>query len=1066
MTSRHNNNNNNVKRLISLQPSPPPLLTTLLPSNQKPRLMSSPGHTYKNQTSFLYNDDDSDFEDEYVFDYSSDSSPQSPSPLSTSPFDESDTETTTEESRTRSASLSSSATPKKPSKKSSFTTEKRSETPETPLDKERSLVEKLFVEGSYKYHTRQDYYAIERSWWDHWACYTNYLGVQRASFEQRLLSTEPPGAINNLALTEPNTSLINAYKSFSELIRDEENFNTEVLKKFPPIVSSKCSYICVPAGVWELLQGAYGGGPEVRVQHAGPIISECCKFELLELVVLHSHFPGEIFPVECYNYWTAGYLKRILMTVFRVEEADKDDVRLVDLSCRAQRTVLREDMTLVLNKIVTANCISFEVKDKSTGRWPESSEHPSIDEEESTDKEIEDSENLCAGKKMKNDKDVGCGLVNMGNTCYMNCVLQALSHTTLLTQYLMGTDWRHDPRIHGPGKIAREYCALLEELMSRSCGEAIEPRTFRSSITTLVPHFSGFQQQDCHEMLNILLDSLCDDLNCAEQSVDNGGDSPEYAGEPAEEWAQAAWERHTKRRWSVVDALFSGQLLSTRECPDCGARTLSCQPFQTLELPIPASPARRKQVVRVYLTTSERLRKLGLHLTLCFTVDSACTVAGLQRRTAEVLNAIGGPLGKGFEERCVIIAHIAQGRAVLDADPERTPVCSHSEYVACVTDAPVDLTRNRLIQVRMCEARAVGPLSLVNTCFLYLPVDRISYARVAVEAIRVFADLSPQKRVEAERKLSELAVFKIAATKRRSPHSSPSFKMASPLRRNASGGDNTKESESDACDNDDLDATPVFRKISNKVVAECAASLFELQECGPWQSRGRRWKQPSKNSTESIPAVISLNAVITAKWKPLCSLRPEECAQYSEDGDAGSSALCLDDCLAAMVRSEELSEENKWRCPRCAMEKKAVVSLQVWRAPPVLVVDFMRFSVQSQYASSKVETRVEYPLKGFDMTPYVKGPHPPEGLCYDLYAVCNHVGTPTCGHYTASVKCGDDDDEWYLFDDAQVKKIEDPNASVVSPEAYLLFYIRRGFDYSSSSLSSSSSSSPPLYSKK
>lgn len=1010
------------------------------PPKQKPKLdggKASPVCAVKVRSLNSYEDEgDSDFE-ENGFDRIFPLTPSSPSSLLSSPLgsendsDESGSECT--------GFVPASIPPEGADRKGSPVAEKP---PETPLDKERALVESLFVEGSYKYRTRIDYYPIEKSWWDRWACYANYLGAaQKAPFEQRLLSADPPGPINNLGLTELNTSLVDAYKSFGELIGDTKSFDAEVLGEFPPSMSAKCGYVCVPAEVWALLQGAYGGGPEVRVQHAGPIISECCKFELLELVVVHSKFPAKIFPVECYNYWTAGYLKSLLATIFRASE---DDARLVDLSCRAQRTVLRDDRTLVLNKIVSADCVCFEVKDRATGKWPDS---PGAKEDKQSADEQKETEEIktCNGERSAETPGL-CGLVNMGNTCYMNCVLQALFHTEPLTQYLTGTDWRHDARIHGPWKIAEEYCALLGELVSRRSA-AVEPRAFRSCVTALAPHFSGLQQQDCHEMLNVLLDGLCEDLKCTPAGAACG--APEYNGESAEAWAEAEWARHTRRRWGVVDALFSGQLLSTRECPDCGARTLSCQPFQTLELPIPSRPARRRQVVRVYLSASERLRRLGLHLTLCFAVGSACTVSELRRRTAEVLNAIGGPLGGGFDECCILVAHTAQGRTVLDADPA-APVCSHSEYVACITDAPADLAGNRLIHVRMCEARTSGPLSPVNACFLYLPADRVSYARVAVEAVRVFAGLSPQKHVEAERKLAELAVFRASAAKRRSPQSSPAGKV--PPR--------TPPCSSEGADSEDLGA-PVFGKLSNRAVAECAGSLFELQECGAWQARGRRWRpQPSSPSQapEPSPAVVALNAVITAKWKPLCVSRPEECAQYSGDedpagsgsgGGGGGTSLCLDDCLAAAGRPEQLSEENRWRCPRCAAEKKAVVTLQVWRAPPVLVVDLMRFSVQSQYASSKVGTRVEFPLAGLDMSPYVKGPPPREGLCYDLYAVCNHVGSPNCGHYTASVKC---DGEWYLFDDALVKRIEDPAAAVVSSEAYLLFYVRRGFELTHNSV--------------
>ena len=940
-------------------------------------------------------------------------------------------------------------------------------TQETLLDKERKAVEEIFLEGSYKYTMRKDYYAINRAWWNHWSSYTGYHGAQGLSFEQRLLSAEPPGPIDNTSLVVPNATLTDAYTRFGELIEEADTGpSPEVLAKFPPKVPVGSSYAVVPAEVWGFLRETYGGGPEVCVQHAGPIIGRRCKFEALRLGVEHSLHPGRTFSVECYNYWTGRYLKHVLMTVFRLGGTPEGNVRLVDVSYRGRRAVLRDDMTLVLNKIVSGNSLLFEVKDAATNEWPalcqEQQQH-----QQST-KQMESGVNkgsICAGtnssdglcpqqQQLLTEKPCGtrgiglCGLVNMGNTCYMNCVLQCLSHTSPLTRYFLETDWQCDPRLHGRvGALAGEYYNVLERLWESSAADemrAFEPRAFRSCVAALAPRFSGLQQQDCHDVLSIILDGLSDDLNCASSAGAAELTSLEYNGEPAEEWARTEWEREARQRWSVVTALFAGQLLSTRECPDCGGRTLSCHQFHTLELPIPAGPARRQQVVRVYFSASERLRHLGLYLTLSFTVGTGCTIASLRRRTAEALSSIGGPLGQDhFDERCILVAHIAQGgRAVLDTDLE-APVCPHSEYAACVVDSPADLSLHCLVQVRMCEAHSglmgaryfygnsSGSMSgngngsncgggVLSQCFLWLPASSATYARVTVEVVRVFACLSPQKHAEAERKLAALAEFKV----RRSPQSSPAEKK-----------------RWDPAKGEDLGA-PVFEKLSNAAVAECADSLFELQENAPIQ---RRWQ---RGGAAGNAAVVALNAVATAKWKPLCTPRPEECAQFNADEGSATAAtgghgICLGDCLAACGRPEQLSEGNGWRCPRCEAEKKAVVTLGVWRAPPVLIIDLMRFGVQSLYASSKVETRVEFPLEGLDMTPYVRGPPPPEGLCYDLYAVCNHIGSPSYGHYTAYAKCGSG---WYLFDDAQVKRVDEPAAAtIVSSEAYLLFYVRRGF---------------------
>ena len=73
---------------------------------------------------------------------------------------------------------------------------------------------------------------------------------------------------------------------------------------------------------------------------------------------------------------------------------------------------------------------------------------------------------------------------------------------------------------------------------------------------------------------------------------------------------------------------------------------------------------------------------------------------------------------------------------------------------------------------------------------------------------------------------------------------------------------------------------------------------------------------------------------------------------------------------------------------------------------------------------------------------------------YDLYAVCNHTGGMTGGHYTAYCK-NPVDSTWYLFDDMRVERISE--RQIVTKAAYLLFYARRNVGSSSASESSSGS---------
>lgn len=75
---------------------------------------------------------------------------------------------------------------------------------------------------------------------------------------------------------------------------------------------------------------------------------------------------------------------------------------------------------------------------------------------------------------------------------------------------------------------------------------------------------------------------------------------------------------------------------------------------------------------------------------------------------------------------------------------------------------------------------------------------------------------------------------------------------------------------------------------------------------------------------------------------------------------------------------------------------------------------------------------------------------------YDLYAVCNHMGTMTRGHYNAYCR-NPADGRWYLFDDNHVQSLSEEQ--LVTAGAYLLFYVRQSLINQLPPLSSTSSSS-------
>jgi len=156
---------------------------------------------------------------------------------------------------------------------------------------------------------------------------------------------------------------------------------------------------------------------------------------------------------------------------------------------------------------------------------------------------------------------------------------------------------------------------------------------------------------------------------------------------------------------------------------------------------------------------------------------------------------------------------------------------------------------------------------------------------------------------------------------------------------------------------------------------------------------------------------------------------------------AQSVANCsLQDCLRWYCETEQLEGDNQWYCPTCKEHRDATKELSLWKMPHILIVHLKRFSTNMWGEPGPKSTEfISFPVDDpLDLSELVAGAHSAPPI-YDLYAVCNHHGTPHSGHYTAFARHADG--QWLEFDDARVSRAK--ASSVCSRDAYVLFYARR-----------------------
>ncbi|XP_027846553.2 ubiquitin carboxyl-terminal hydrolase 20-like isoform X2 [Aphis gossypii] len=135
---------------------------------------------------------------------------------------------------------------------------------------------------------------------------------------------------------------------------------------------------------------------------------------------------------------------------------------------------------------------------------------------ESADEDSDDEYRLT-----KDHKPTGLtGLQNIGNTCYMNAALQALSNTPPLTDYFL-TCFPEYPchQSEKPLNLSRAYHRLIQEIWHTKRPGYVTPTSILYTMRSAYPMFRGFHQHDTQEFLRCFMDQLHEELKEPELEI-------------------------------------------------------------------------------------------------------------------------------------------------------------------------------------------------------------------------------------------------------------------------------------------------------------------------------------------------------------------------------------------------------------------------------------------------------------------------------------------------------------------------------------------------------------------
>ena len=552
-----------------------------------------------------------------------------------------------------------------------------------------------------------------------------------------------------------------------------------------------------------------------------------------------------------------------------------------------------------------------------------------------------------------------CGGRNLGNTCYMNSSIACLSNCSELTSYFLSGEYNYEKEIneknkHGTrGSLPKKWHDLLQNywLSDISAGN---PSSFKNTMGNFAPRFSGYGQQDSNEFMTFFLDFMNEDLNKNHEKKYEEI-KEQQSNESDIQCAKRFWDYFLHRNDSIITDLFTGLFKNCVTCPKCNYISITYEPFNILQLPIPnekkvksTNDGNIEVEINMY---NDNEAKLDTYKFMMEKKTNGVTINDIIEELKKYR--------KIYYNDYIFFVEVAEKGFIKFLNKNNTlNEINEISKIYCFEVKDKDSKFYPIYIFKDKEEQSNYPRILEISRFTKIKSILNQLYTYTKDYLQVYKHYDIEKIIEkySHEKLPFNFIFK-----------------------------------KDEQNKYDLIKVFLENSIIDNIEDKIEKENFSINI-------------DSKN--ELVKTNFDLDSFEEEKLE-------KNKYNYYNSYHSRDNNISLDDCFEAFREEETLNVGNEWYCCKCKKHVLAKKKMDLYYLPKLFVICLKRFSKGRYWG--KNDNIVDFKINNMNMKDFVCGPDK-ENSIYDCFAVSQHYGSTGGGHYTAI--CKNIDGNWYGYNDS------------------------------------------------